>query len=70
MCGWVGKKAEIVGRSNNPFAEVMLPESIDEDARREGIVPIGHPLGELQPSLGRPGGFPGRVEFSSELGKK
>jgi len=40
--------AQIVGRGDEAFAEMLLPEAVDEDAGREGVFGIGDGLGEFE----------------------
>ena len=37
----IGAGAEVAGRANEPLAEMMQPDAIDDDARRERIVLAG-----------------------------
>ena len=46
----VADRAEVVRRANQTFAEVPLPNAIHHHARREWIVAVGKPLGELEPA--------------------
>src|SRR6185369_7719673 len=42
--------AEIVRRLDDALPEMVLPDPVHEDARRERIVPISNPLRELPPA--------------------
>jgi hypothetical protein len=45
-------RAEVAGRRHDSAAEVMLPEPVDDDARREGIVRAGQPLRQRRATAG------------------
>src|SRR5213594_2301017 len=48
--------AEIIDRPNQAFAEVMLPDSIDDDARDErsrAMLHVRHPFSKRAPLLSR-----------------
>ena len=47
----VAQESKIVRRAHQPRTKVMLPQSIDDDARSKGIPFVGDPLCQLQPSL-------------------
>ena len=41
--------AEIVGRADDPFAEMMLPEAVDDHPREQrpgAVLDVGHPVGQ------------------------
>ena len=61
MRGGRAELAVIVGRADDPFAEVMLPDAVDHHARDQRMLWAGEPLRELAPPaagldrrLGRP----------------
>ena len=41
-------RAKVVGRRHDPFAEMLLPDSVDDDAGRERVFWAGDPFGERQ----------------------
>ena len=41
---------EVGRRGDDPPAEVVLPDPVDHDARRQGIVGLSQPLRQLEPS--------------------
>src|SRR4051812_48489497 len=42
--------AEIVGRAHDALAEMVLPDAVNQHARREWMVGPGKPAGQLQPA--------------------
>src|SRR5438874_5640714 len=38
------------GRADDALAEVLLPDPIDHHPRRQRILPVGQPAGELKPA--------------------
>ena len=61
----VAPESEIARRSDEALAEMVMPEAIHEDARRERIVAMGDPLGQRTATLAfRRGGV---AKFSSRM---
>src|SRR4051812_3231067 len=56
---------EIVGRIDKADAEMVMPETIDDDAGEEGIFGGGDPVGELDAPLGVGGGG-GKFEIGAD----
>src|SRR6266513_3055681 len=48
VCGLFAQLAEVVRSADDPFAEVMLPDSIRYDPRRQGVVGGTKPARQLQ----------------------
>ena len=47
-------ESEVVGRSDNSFPEMMLPQTIDDDSSHQRSCPpiqIGHPLSQRNPRI-------------------
>src|SRR2546430_16022328 len=44
-------EAEVVRRTDQATAEMIVPDTVDQDASREWIVRAGDPLGELEAAL-------------------
>src|SRR5258707_7658464 len=42
--------SEVIGTADQALAEVMLPDPIDHDARRQWVIGTCQPVGELSPS--------------------
>ena len=42
--------AEIVGRADQPLAEVVLPDAVHHHAGRQRVLGPGQPVGQLQPA--------------------
>ena len=45
--------SEVTERFHDPASEVMMPDTIDEDPRRERMVGLSQPAGERQPASAR-----------------
>src|SRR4030095_2461315 len=43
-------RAEIARRAHEPGPEMMLPDAVDHDARREGVIRSNNGLSEFEPS--------------------
>ena len=43
---------EVIGRADQPAAEMMLPEPIHVHAGGERVAGVGDPLGQLEPAVG------------------
>ena len=52
MRGRVADDAEIAGRGDDAAAEMVLPEPIDDDACRQGMIGAGEPCGQLGAAAG------------------
>ena len=51
MAGFLAHGAEVVGRLDDPFAEMVLPDPVDQHARQERVGRgIDHPPGQLEPA--------------------
>ena len=51
--GWLGGcpgRAEVVGRGDDPFAEVVQPDPVDHHARGQRMAGLGEPFREGQPA--------------------
>ena len=48
----IAGEAEVVGRPDDAVAEVVRPKTIDEDSRRERVVGVSDPVGELAAAVG------------------
>src|SRR5689334_10812136 len=47
----VAHRAEVVGRSDQTLAKVMLPDTVDKHASREGILRAADRLGQFESSI-------------------
>src|SRR5438067_2094209 len=53
MCRRSAESAEVARRANDPLAEVVLPDAVDHDARRQRIIGRADPAGQFQPAAAR-----------------
>src|SRR5262245_16051815 len=53
MCGTFTRLAEIVWRSDQSFAEMPLPDTVDHHARGQRVAGLREPFGELQSPAAR-----------------
>ena len=49
--GFAAEEAEVTGRIDDAGAEVVLPDTVGEDSRCEGVFVTGDPLGEGEAAL-------------------
>ena len=67
---WMGwecpLKSEVIRSSNDPFSEVMVPESVDSDTGEKvacSILRVGNPIGETASAIAGTGPVNGRLFF-------
>ena len=71
MGGVFAQETEVVGASNQSLAEVLLPDTVDDDSRGKRIIRRSDPIGQSQPSAR--GAVLGGLDFrawQSEQSKK
>ncbi len=61
MAGCLAHDAKIVRGRDEPFAEVELPDPVDDHPRHQGVFGPGQPAGQPEPATGRPDGGLGQV---------
>src|SRR5262249_30173562 len=55
MRGCLAARAEVRGGGDKALAEMVLPEAIDQDTRRQGVLRTREPLGKLEAAARAPG---------------
>ena len=63
MSRWSSRFAEIGQRCHQTCTEVMLPDTIDNDAGGQRMVRSGQPASQRQTSTRRFGFFPGTIDY-------
>ena len=53
VAGSLPHHAEIIFRGHQAFAEMPLPDTVDDDARHQGMIRLGKPTGQPQAKAGR-----------------